>query len=309
VIVRVKRAAITPPDVALGLDASDADGPLTLGHEFVGIVEGALPADARAKPSATKDPAEAFRGARVVASPMIACAACDMCKRGLSHHCREGRWLGLRGADGCFAERVAVPIRNLVRVPQSLDDETALLAHPVASALHAASQLHLESKTYVTVLGDSLIALLCAQIMAKRNASVRMLAGDESRLALCDRWGVRNRLADDVGRRADQDIVIECTGTAAGLALAVGMTRPRGMVVLKHAAGADPVQFPLASVLHSELQIVGSRSGSLVEALDELASGRVEVAPLVARKVRLEDAEHAMRAAARPDHLRVVFEI
>ncbi len=148
--MRVKRAAITPPDVALGLDGAGAEGPLTLGHEFVGIVEGP---EQTGSPKG-KDLAESFRGARVVASPMISCAACDLCKRGLSKHCREGKWLGLRGADGCFAERVAVPIRNLVKVPQSLDDEPALLAHPVASAMHAASQVHLQNKTHVTVLGD-----------------------------------------------------------------------------------------------------------------------------------------------------------
>jgi len=304
-IVRVKRAAVTPPYVAFGLDPGMNDGPLTLGHEFVGIVEGPEP-DAK---SSAKGTAESWGGARVVASPTISCAACDLCKRGLSQHCRERKWLGFRGADGCFAERVAVPIRNLVRVPQSLDDETALLAHPVASALHAASQVHLQNKTFVTVLGDSIVALLCAQIMAKRNASVRMLAGDESRLALCDRWGVRNRLTDDVGRRADQDIVIECTGTPAGIRMALDMVRPRGTIVLKHAAGPEPAPLPISQILVNEINLVGSCNGSLLEAFEELVSGRVEVAPLVARKMRLEDAEHAMKSAARREHLRVVFEI
>jgi threonine dehydrogenase-like Zn-dependent dehydrogenase len=253
--------------------------------------------------------ADDLRGARVVASPMIACAACDLCRRGLSMHCRDAKWLGLRGADGCFAERVAVPTRNLVRVPTSVDDEAALLAHPVASALHAASQVHLESKTYVTVLGDSMVALLSAQIMARRNASVRMLAGDVSRLAVCDRWGVRNRLTEDVGRRADQDVVIECTGTAEGVAMAVAMVRPRGTIVLKHAAGSDPAPVPIARIVEAEIQVLGSRGGSLEEAMAELASGRVDVSPLVARRVRLEDAESALKSAARREHLRVVFEI
>lgn len=303
--MRVKRAAITHPDVALGLSPADAEGPMTLGHEFVGVVEQAEPS----KDAASKRMADQMVGARVVASSVIACAACDLCRRGLSHHCREARWLGLRGADGCFAERVAVPTWNLVRVPESVDDETALLAYPVASALHAASQIHLESKTYVTVLGDSMVALLCAQIMAKRNASVRMLAGDESRLAVCDRWGVRNRLSEDVGRRGDQDLVIECTGTAEGVAMAVEMVRPRGTIVLKHAAGAEPAPVPIARIVEAEIQLHGSRGGSLEEAMTELASGRVDVAPLVARRVRLEDAESALKSAARRDHLRVVFEV
>lgn len=305
VLVRVKRAAITHTDVALGLAQISTDGPLTLGHEFVGVVEqtatGASPRD--------KALAEDLRNARVVASPAIACAACDLCRRGLSAHCREGRCIGLRGADGCFADRVAVPIRNLVRVPDNLDDETALLAYPVASALHAASQVHLESKTYVTVLGDSMVALLSAQIMARRNASVRMLAGDDARLAVCDRWGVRNRLTDDVGRRADQDVVIECTGTAEGIAMAIEMVRPRGTIVLKNPGATGSIPVSISRITASEIHLLGSFGGSLEEAMLELGSGRVDVAPLIARRVRLEDAESALKAASRREHLRMVFEI
>jgi threonine dehydrogenase-like Zn-dependent dehydrogenase len=79
--------------------------------------------------------------------------------------------------------------------------------------------------------------------------------------------------------------------------------------VLKHAAGSDPAPVSIAHIVQAEIQVLGSRGGSLDEAMAEIASGRVDVAPLVARRVRLEDAESAMKSAARREHLRVVFEI
>ena len=73
-----------------------------------------------------------------------------------------------------------------------------------------------------------------------------------------------------IGRGAD--VVVEATGTAAGFALAVAATRPRGTLVLKstvaHAAPLD-----LAPLVIDEITVVGSRCGPFAPALRALARG------------------------------------
>ena len=70
-------------------------------------------------------------------------------------------------------------------------------------------------------------------VMAKLNASVRLVGRYSEKLAVCEKWGIKHRHVDDVGRRSDQDIVVDCTGSPDGLDLALRLVRPRGTVVLK----------------------------------------------------------------------------
>ena len=218
--------------------------------------------------------------------------------------------MGVEGRDGCLADLVAVPIRNLVALPDEVDDESAVLAAPLATALHAAQIIRLEGKTYVTVLGDGVTALLCAQVMQRLNASVRVLGREPARFARCERWGVKHRHVDEAGRRQDQDVVIDCTPD--GLATAMGLVRPRGKIVLVssvgvHADGAERA-VDLSRVVDDELELLGARGGSVSDAVRTLASGDAEVVSLITKRMRLADGVAALRAAALPDQLAVVVE-
>jgi alcohol dehydrogenase len=275
-----------------------------LGHEFVGLVEHVH------QPDAQPGFRHALVGQRVVASVSVSCATCDLCKKGLGAHCRQRRTLGQpgpAGLDGCFADRLVLPLRNLHPVPPGLRDELAVFAEPVASALHAKACFRPEGRPYITVLGDTAIGLLVAQVMAKLNASVRLVGTDPARLALCDRWGVRQRPLADVGRRADQDVVIECSGTNHGLQTALEMVRPRGRVILKQptlqpmaSAAAQPID--LTPAINAEVEIIGSRCGSISQALAALATGEVDVSPLILRRARLVDGPAVLQSLRTTDH-------
>lgn len=269
-----------------------------LGHEFVGVVErvgGDAPVQA------------GLVGARVVGGGAIVCGRCDMCRAGLSNHCRDRRELGVRGRDGCFAELFTIPVRNLAPVPPGVPDDAAVFAEPLAAAAHAAQQIRVEGKPYITVLGDGPLALLTVQVMARLNASVRLVGRRARKLELCDRWGVKHRPEGDVGRRADQDVVVDCTGTSEGLALAMRLVRPRGKIVLKSLAHTgDGVD--LAPLVEHEIDLIGSRTGAVAEAMALLAAGSVDTTGLVTRRAKLADGAQALRAAADPDQIKVVLE-
>lgn len=286
--------------------ASPQGQPRVLGHEFVGIVE------------AADQPR--WIGKRVVATPVIACGACDLCKGGLPTHCRDRRILGST-ADGALAQRLIVPTRNLVEVPATLADDAAVFAATVAAAAHAAQLVRIEGRPYVTVLGDSVLALCAAQALTRLNATVRLVGRREDRLELCARWGIKHRPDTEIGRRADQDTVVVCGGATA-LDLALKLVRPRGKIVVMADATHDtPVdaaddtqqantlaQSLLDQLATSEIQVLGARGGSIPDALALLAKGQVDVAPLITARRRLADALAALQLARSDAALKILLD-
>lgn len=301
-IVRPTRVAIGPVEIEFA-SGKPASPPITIGRWFVGVVESAG--------KGNKD--KSLVGKRVVAGLNCPCGVCERCKGGLSMHCAARTVLGVRGRDGCFADLVSVPVASLIAVPQGVDDDAAMFAEPLASALHAAQQLRLAGKAYVTVLGDGVAALLCAQVMAQLNASVRVLGTSERRLELAAKWGVKHRHEREAGKRGDQDVVIDCTGTASGLTTALALVRPRGKVLVKGtpspgAPAATPLD--LAPIAQHEVEVIGSRCGPVSEGVARLARGDVDVVSLISARDKFDRGVEALRAAASsPDTLAVALEL
>lgn len=289
----------------LAVDAADAlavGGEFSgvLGHEFVGkVVEINAPAG---HPSHAR-----LLGKRVVGSAHAPCGECERCRSGLALHCAHATVLGLDRRDGCFAQRFAIPVSSLVALPDRLGDDQAIFASSVGRVLHAARMLRVEGKTFVSVLGDGPVALLAAQVMARRNASVRLLGTRAENMELCTKWGVKHRAQHEVGRRHDQDIVFDCSGTGETASMALGLVRPRGVVVLMRALGRDAA-LPVGQLVRDEVQVLGSRGCAVAEAVSELAAGRVDVVSLVARRLRFEDAPRAIEAAGEPGMLKILLD-
>lgn len=302
-LIRPVRAAIGPADLVFERQRPALPA-ITLGRQFVGVVEAVAGHSGRSK--------HPLQGKRVVGGANIPCGVCELCRRGLSMHCAARMVLGMRGRDGCLADRFVLPVKSLIGIPDHVDDDAAVFSEPLAAALHAAGQLRLEGKPYVTVLGDNVHGLLCSQVMARLNASVRVLGRDERRLELASKWGIKHRLEGEAGRRADQDVVIDCTGTTEGFAVALQMVRPRGKVVVKSPllpvmAGVPAMD--ASAIAQNEIEVIGSRCGQLSEAVAVLSRGDVDVISLIASRDKLDRGAEALRAAAKADSLSVVIEI
>lgn len=305
-LVRPLLAGIASADMAVLAGRVAFSG--VLGHEFVGLVE-RVEGDAAER--------KRWEGKRVVGTPWIPCAACELCRRGLSAQCQERRVLGLHKRDGCFAERFAIPAASLVEVPKPVSDEAAVFAGVVGGAVHAARIARFEGKPYVTVLGDGPTALITAQVLTRLNASVRVLGTNPAKFSLCEKWGIRHRPVSEVGKRRDQDVVVDCTGAAEGLEMAMQLARPRGTVI----ARSTPALVPLTGLVGSppgvdlspavcnELHVIGAGAGSIRDGVETLARGAVDVSSLVSRKFRLAEAIDAIAWAKRPEALRVVMTV
>lgn len=307
-VIRLSKGAVSALDGELAQGLLGFRG--VLGHQFVGMVESV---------NSNNGQASHLIGKRVVGSITTVCGKCDMCVAGLSAHCRIRTIMGLSGRGGCLAERFALPAKNLLPVPDAIDNDHAVFAVELAAALQAAGQLTITGKPYITILGDSSLGLLTAQVMAKLNASVRLVGSHAQRLAICEKWSIKHRHADEIGRRADQDIVVECTGTREGLALAMQLVRPRGKILLKSLFApngsllnvqrstshtqrsiADNGTIDLSPLVLNEIEMIGSFCGPMAEALTVLARRQVDVVSLISRRMSLNDGAAILKAASAP---------
>ncbi|MEL7472028.1 MAG: alcohol dehydrogenase catalytic domain-containing protein [Planctomycetota bacterium] len=300
-LVATRRVAFTGADAAAATRAA-FEG--VLGRRVVGeVVEVGAGADR-----------DRWMGRRVVVSADVACGACDLCRSGVPLHCRDGRVLGIRGRDGALAERLVAPLRNLAIVPDAIDDDAAIFAEALAAAVHVGRVVRVVGKPYVTVLGDGVEGLLAAQTLARQNASVRVLGRRPHKFGLAEKWGVKHRDVAEVGLRADQDVVVEATGTPDGLRQALGLVRPRGKVVLMgnalSAAPAGAFGFhDLAPVVAGELELIGARGGAIADGVAHLAEGHTDVHSLITKRMRLADGAAVLAAAADPDQIAIVVDV
>ena len=290
-LVRMRLAGVCDTDLQLARGYMGFSG--VLGHEFVGEV---LESDDAA-----------WRGRRVVADINAGCGHCTDCVENRGHHCKTRTVLGILGRDGAMAERLTVPERCLVAVPNGVDDDRAVFAEPLAAALHVADDVP-PGADRVVVLGDGKLGLLVARALVSADKRVFVVGHHEEKLAVARSAGAEAALERDIGRELDDaPAVVDATGSSSGLALALRLVRPRGTVILKTTvAGVTDVD--LSPIVINELRVVGSRCGDLGMAIDALEAGRVDPTPLIVARFPLARADDALRRAAEPGTLKVLVD-
>ena len=262
--------------------------PVTMGHEVSGVV------------SELGDGVDAeWRGTRVVTETYFSvCGRCAHCLAGRINLCPERRSIGSY-ADGGFAPRLHVPERNLHRIPNWLDAQVAALTEPLACCCQSLPDGLVQSGDAVLVIGPGPIGLLAALVARAAGAAVHVRGAprDTARLEAADRLGFAVSTADD-GAAGEFDVVVECSGNAAGMAFALESATRRGQYVQIGLAG-KPVSIPLDLVCFKELTVTSgnaSTPASWERALSLIAERRVELEPLLSGALPLADWEQAFAA-------------
>lgn len=289
-----------------------------LGHEFVGVVE-AIGASTEVANGGQECLPHGRHGPivpadlidkRVVGTINAACGACDMCRARIPEHCRARTVLGIVRRDGCFADCFLLPIENLLLVPDSISDDQAVFTEPLAAALRILEQIDVSQLSNVTILGDGRLGLLCAQVLHRAGAPVRSVGRTPEKWTPCDKWGIPRSIVSDTPLKNDQDLVVDCTGSAAGFDIALQMVKPRGKIVLKTTVAPGPIPKPidLTRVVVDEVDVIGSRCGPFDKALSELARPETDVLSLITHRFDLSSGPEAMRIASQPGSLKVLLE-
>ncbi len=293
-LIRVKVAGICNTDLEIIKGYMGFKG--ILGHEFVGIVE---KADERNR---------SLIGKRVVGEINCVCGICDYCTGGLPRHCPQRTTLGISGRDGAFAEYLTLPVENLHEVPDNVPDEEAVCTEPLAAAFEILEQVTIRPADRVVVLGDGKLGLLSAFVLALTGAEITLAGNHEHKLAIAREAGISTLLAKDLPADKKYDVVVEATGTPAGLQNALECVRPRGTIVLKSTVAASR-EVDLNRIIVDEITLIGSRCGPFEPALRALSEKTINVRPLISRIFAASEALEAFRVAAQKDSLKVLIDL
>lgn len=214
--------------------------------------------------------------------------------------------LGIVRHPGAFAEYLTLPEANLRVVPASMPDERAVFTEPVAAACEILEQLKIPPKTEVAVLGDGKLGLLISQTLAAHGACVHQFGRHRDKLRIAEKAGVTGELAGEKFPHAKYPVVVEATGSAAGLERAVAMTQPRGTVVCKSTVH-DAISIDMAPVIVNEISLVGSRCGRFEPALKLLASKKIHTDETIVGSYPLARGGEAFERASTRGTLKVLL--
>jgi threonine dehydrogenase-like Zn-dependent dehydrogenase len=271
--VRVRSCSICASDLHLAA----WNLPVTLGHEFAGVLD---------------------YGRVVAVQPNAWCGVCDACVAGATQLCRVGasRMHGV-SVDGGLADEVVVDRRSLVPLPPGVDPTIGALVEPLAVGTHAAGRAGAEPGDRVLVIGGGAIGLSAVAALGTRGLDVDLVARHPHQRASGERLGAGASLADEYAA------VVDAAGTQSSLDDAVARVRPGGAVVVV-ATYWDPVTIG-AALLTKEARIIPSAmyghdhgGASEFESAAALLAARPEIVDaLVHHRFGLDDAPEAFRVA------------
>jgi L-iditol 2-dehydrogenase len=239
---------------------------------------------------------------------------CEQCQIGEYASCSNYNYFGSR-CDGGFAEYIAVPVWNLVMVPESLSYEEAAMAEPASVAIHALRQAGIEIGDNVVIYGAGPIGLLLGQwARACGTDRVMLVDIDDKRVSFAKELGFKNvwnsKNGDPVewvmginnGRKAD--VVVEGTGVSIALEQCLKSARPFGKVV---AMGNPLGEMKLSQkgyweLLRKQLKIFGTWNSSYVSlpkndwklAIRAMEQGKINVKLFITHRFSLNDCNKAL---------------
>ena len=260
-------------------------GPVVLGHEFIGVVEDAG--------SAVEYVAV---GDRVAAGAGVWCGRCDWCRRGQTNLCASYWTFGL-SADGGLTERVTVPAAMLRPVALHVSDDNAALAQPLAVGLHAVDRSRIRPDDVVVVHGAGAIgSFIIVGAAAAGAGAVVAVDVDPGRLDVARQLGATHTVDARDGDPLEAvreltgstlaDVTVEASGLADGLSRVQRLTR-RGGTVLLVGLPRKEVSFNAVDLTLREIDVMTTVAHvcdrNLPAALDLLAER--DLAPLLVEKV------------------------
>ena len=282
--------------------------PVILGHEFGGVI------------AATGSNVRTWSEGDRVVSETAAVIDPDnpMSRRGLYNLDPTRKGFGY-GVDGAMTSLVRVPARRLHRVPDSLPLEKACLTEPCCVAWNAvAENSRIQPGDRVLVIGPGTIGILCAAVARLHGAEVGLLGldADRARLEIARAYGcvplVGNAAATEWCRERDglgADLIVDAAGVSPTLKLAVELVRPAGWIT-KVGWGRAPLDFSLDPLVQKNVTLQGSFSHHWTiweRVIALLASGALDVGPIIGGEWRLEDWHEAFEKMHRGEVVKSVL--
>lgn len=296
---------------AAGICGSDMSGflghsrrripPMVMGHELVGC---------------TPD------GRRVVANPLINCGCCTACLSGAQNLCSSWRLLGMDRTQGCYAEYVSIPAKQVYAIPDEMTDERAVMTEPLANIVHLfriAAPLPFFRMGIVGGGTMGSLALLTALRLGVREVLVQDVS--DVRLEVSRRMGatLAVNVSTEAGREEARrfaghglDLVLDASGSAAARQSAFDLCRPGGLVVLLGMSN-ERSEIDFVTSIRKEHRVAMSFAYTPVDferSLQLLSAGEIDLTPWTV-EMPLEEGQRAFdRMTAAPgDTLKMLLRV
>jgi len=282
------RALTTPPQMVY-------DKGVVIGHEFVGKVSAVGDGVAGVSP-----------GQRVTAVPNINCQACWYCRSGHLNLCENFVHIGSM-RNGGAADYVVVPERLIVPVPDSLSDEMATLAEPLACVLNGTRAAGVHPGETVLILGAGPIGLLYLMIFKGAGAQVIVSEPGEHRAALARELGAdavidpRQQNPVEAAREATDGRGADVSVDSVGMLLtdAIASVRKGGKVLVFGLNEEARAEIPVADIAYREVHVHGVYigKGTFPLAIDLLDRNELSFERLLTHSFEFANAMDAVNAA------------
>jgi L-iditol 2-dehydrogenase len=229
-LVRVLATGICGSDRHMFRGEYPTARPVTLGHEFCGVV------------AAVGDGVAGFAvGTLVSGDPNVACGTCAHCRAGRPNLCADLAPIGVM-RDGGFADYVRVPAAQAAALPAGLDPRHGAFCEPVSCCLHATDVGRIPKGGSVLIIGGGVIGLLMVELARLAGAGMVVLSTRQAaRRALALELGAQHAI-DASGPDGDAafhtilpdgaDVVFECAGVGETVQQSIRLARRGGTVVL-----------------------------------------------------------------------------
>jgi threonine 3-dehydrogenase len=299
VLVRVKATSICGTDLHIyGWDRwsqGRIKPPITLGHEFCGVVENVGEEVSAVKP-----------GDFVSAEMHVNCGHCHQCRLGQAHICQNLKIIGI-DIDGAFAEFVKIPATNIWKLDPAIPEHYGAILDPLGNAVHTALAGPIAGQT-VLVTGCGPIGLM-SMAVAKACGSSTVFATEtnEHRRAMAKQMGadlVLNPSAEGAVKKildatdgTGVDVLLEMSGNPLAIQQGFKALRAGGRASL---LGIPTENVPLdlvQDVIFKGATVQGIYGRRMYETWVQmtalLKAGRLNLQPLFGEKLDLDNYETA----------------
>lgn len=311
ILVKVKLCAICGTDLRIfnfGHFKIKEGDKRVLGHEVVGEIA-----------KVGKNVTGYHVGQRVATPPNFGCGHCEMCRKGYGQLCPDYDAFGIN-IDGGFEEYMVVPghaiaMGNVVTIPDNCSFEQAVLAEPLSCCYNSYKALKTEPGDTLLVIGAGPIGALHCMINKLAGATKVMIADisqdrldllkeiDESFILInsgkVDLYEEVMKLTD--GRGVDVVITACSVPQLQNEALRLATKHGRINFFGGLPKGKENVELLTNNIHYKELTVVGTTGSTLVQYINSLniiASGALDVAPLITKKFSIDQVNDAFAYAA-----------
>ncbi|WP_274361314.1 zinc-dependent alcohol dehydrogenase family protein [Paenibacillus thermotolerans] len=304
VVIKVSHVGICGTDFHIFEGEFISPYPIIPGHEFSGTVHSVGPGVIGFK-----------AGDRVTADPSLFCGACKYCLTNRGNMCENWGALG-NTVDGSMAEYVAVPARNVVKMPDDMPFEIGAFVEPMACVVHAMNRLQPNAGNSAILFGAGAMGLQLVQALARLGASkLTVVDVSESKLALAKSLGATHTVLSrqlDLIESERFDIVVDATGIPAVIQKALSFMGPTAKYLQFGVTPVDAeVRLNPFQLYNKDWTILGSMAinCTFLPAFEWVREGRVELKPLISKIISLEEAVSFLAAPKDPALFKVQIKI